>query len=349
MDVRYTSTTALNSANRLNVLRLQQQLLEAEQEAVTERRFDIGRDLGARTSETVSLRQQFASFTALVDTNGLVQTRLDTSQTVLNDMTAVAQDFIDALLVARDAEGGATAAQQTAQASLISLQSGLNTTIGGEQIFAGINTSAEPLANYFSTPTSAARTAVNNAFLGTFGTTQSDPNNVNITASAMQNFLDTTFASLFGPTDWSANWSSASDQNVISRISTTEEVVSSANANESPFRKLAQAYTMVADLGVENLNSETFAAIVDTATRLAGEAIQEVTTIQARLGTSAQRVEMSNTKLAAQQNVLNTQIGNLEGVDPFEAATRVTTLFTQLQSAYALTARVQQLTILNYL
>lgn len=349
MEVRYTSTTALNGGNRLNVLRLQQQLTEAQQEAVTERRYDIGRDIGARSAETVSLRQQYNSFTALIDTNSLVKTRLDASESVLSDMTSTAQAFVDAMLVARDGEGGATAAQQIARSSLIALQSGLNTTIGGEQIFAGINTSVEPVADYFSTPTSAARTAVNSAFLGAFGTTQSDPANQNITAAAMQNFLDTTFAGLFDPTDWSANWSSASDQNVISRISTTEEVVSSANANESPFRKLAQAYTMVADLGVTTLNDGAFTAVAETATKLASEAIQEITAVQSRLGTSAERVETSSAKLAAQQNIFNTQIVNLEGVDQFEAATRVTTLFTQLQSAYALTARVQQLTILNYL
>jgi flagellar hook-associated protein 3 FlgL len=154
---------------------------------------------------------------------------------------------------------------------------------------------------------------------------------------------------LFAPSSWSADWSTASNQNIVSRISLSEDVVSSANANESPFRKLAQAYTMVADLGAQNLNETAFAALAETAAKLAGEAIQELTAVQARLGTSAERVSSSNTKMTAQQNVLNTQIDNLEAVDPFEAATRVTTLMTQLQTAYALTARVQQLTILNYL
>ena len=53
--------------------------------------------------------------------------------------------------------------------------------------------------------------------------------------------------------------------------------------------------------------------------------------------------------MSAQINIMNTQINNLETVDPYEASTRVTTLLTQLQTSYSLTARVQQLTILNYL
>ena len=349
MQISHTSTKALNEGNRLSILRLQQQLLEAQQEVATGRLYDAGRTLGSRTAETISLRQQHTRFSTLIETNGIVQTRLDSSQAVLADMVGVAEDFVEALLLARDAEGGAAVAKQNAEASLKSLIGGLNTTVGGEYLFAGINVSVEVVADYYSTPTSAGRTAVNAAFFATFGTTQSDPANGNITPAAMQTFLDTTFSGLFDPAGWSANWSTASDQNVVSRIGLSEEVVTSANANEQAFRKLAEAFTMVADLGVENLNDGAFTALADTAARLAGEAIQELTVIQSRLGTAAERISASNTKMTAQRNVLNTQIDNLEAVDPFEASTRVTTLMTQLQTSYALTARVQQLTILNYL
>lgn len=349
MEVRYSSTKALNEGNRVNVLRLQRQLDEAQQELATGRLYDIGKTIGSMTAETVSLRQQHNQFETLQETNGVVKTRLDASQTVMSDAVSVAQSFIETVLLARDSAGGPAVARQNAESSLKSLIDGLNTTVGGEHLFGGINNSTLPVADYFSTPISAARTAVNTAFTGAFGTTQSDPANDNITAAAMQTFLDTTFAGLFGPTDWSANWSAASDQNIVSRISLREEVVSSANANEAPFRKLAQAFTMVADLGGETLNDAAFTALADTAARLASEAIQEIGVVQARLGTAAERIATSNNRMTAQQNILSTQIDNLEAVDPFEASTRVTTLMTQLQTAYALTARVQQLTILNYL
>lgn len=349
MQVSYVSTITLNQANRNNVLQLQQQIFEAQQEAVSGRHFDVGKTIGGETAATVSLRQQHAQLNTLVETNGMVKTNLDGSQVALDDMVKVAQDFVQALLLARDTEGGAKVAQQNGEASLKALTDGLNTSIGGSYLFGGINNSAQPVANYFSTTTSAARTAVNTAFTGAFGTTQSNPANVNITSTAMQTFLDTTFAGLFNPTNWSADWSSASNQNMVSRISMTEEVTSSASANEVPFRMLAQAYTMVADLGVENLNDAAFGAVADTAVKLASSAIQELTIVQSRLGTAAERIAASNTKMTAQQNVLNTQIDNFEAVDPLEALTRVNTLSTQLQTAYALTARVQQLTILNYL
>ncbi len=106
---------------------------------------------------------------------------------------------------------------------------------------------------------------------------------------------------------------------------------------------------MVADLGVDTLNKDAFGVVVDAAVKIAGEAIQDIVKVQAKLGTAAARVESANDKMSAQLDIMNTQIENLELVDPFEASTRVTTLLTQLETAYSLTARVQRLTILNYL
>lgn len=349
MEAAYISTKALNDANRLNVLRLQNRLLDAQKEVSTGRLADAGKTLGARTAETVSLRQQYDRFTVLVETNSIADTRLSVSQTAISDMVKVGEDFVNAVLLARDAEGGAGVSQQQAQSSLVAFVDGLNTSVGGQFIFGGINTAVKPVANYFTTPASPAQSSVAAAFTADFGTTQSDPANDGIAPADMQTFLDTTFAGLFNPAGWSADWSNASDQNIVSRIATSEEVVSSANANEAPFRKLAQAFTMIADLGVENLNRATFQTVAENAARLASEAINELTVVQGRLGNSEARITAANEKLLAQRNILNTQIENLEAVDPFEASTRVTTLLTQLETSYALTARVQRLSILNYI
>jgi flagellar hook-associated protein 3 FlgL len=264
-------------------------------------------------------------------------------------LQSTAQNFVGTLLASRDAEGGATVAQGAAESGLKGLISGLNNTVGGEFLFAGINTGVKPVTDYYATPPGPNQTAVAAAFTAAFGTTQSDPANAGITGAAMQNFLDTTFSALFDDPAWSSDWSSASSQNMNSRISPSEVVQTSANASEQAFRKLAKAYTMVSDLGVQNLNREAFSVVADQASRLAGEAIQDLVGIQSRLGTAAAHVDTANQRMSAQTNILNNQIDNLEKVDPFEASTRVTNLLTQLETSYSLTARVQRLTILNYL
>ncbi len=165
----------------------------------------------------------------------------------------------------------------------------------------------------------------------------------------MQTFLDGAFSTLFDDPAWSGSWSNASSQNVRSRISTTEMATTGTNANDEAFRKLAKVFTMVADLGIENLNDEAARAVVDTAMATVGEAIGSLTTIQANLGTAQDQVARSSERLSLQVDILNTQINALESVDPYEAATRVNSLLTQIETSYALTGRIHALTLLNYL
>ena len=109
------------------------------------------------------------------------------------------------------------------------------------------------------------------------------------------------------------------------------------------------AYTMVADLGAGKLNDETFRVVAETATRLISEGIHEVTQLQGRVGSAQARIAQVNERMSVQTDLISKDIGALENVDPYEAASRVTTLMTQLETGYALTARLQRLSILDYL
>ena len=96
----------------------------------------------------------------------------------------------------------------------------------------------------------------------------------------------------------------ASDQNVRSRISTSELIDTSANANDAAIRKLASAYTMVADLGTAKLSQGAFQKVVDKATQLAVEAIQGLTMVQASLGNTQQRVTNANSRMTIQSDIM---------------------------------------------
>jgi flagellar hook-associated protein 3 FlgL len=106
---------------------------------------------------------------------------------------------------------------------------------------------------------------------------------------------------------------------------------------------------MVADLGTADLNEGAFKAVVGTAISLVGEALHGLMNLQADLGVAQDRVAKANERMSIQIDIMATHIGALEGVDPYEASTRVSMLLTQVETAYAMTARIHQLTILNYL
>ncbi len=89
--------------------------------------------------------------------------------------------------------------------------------------------------------------------------------------------------------------------------------------------------------------------VVDAAIRLAGEAVQDMAEEQARLGTAQERVKSANDRMSIQVDIMATQINVLASVDPFEASTRVAALMTQVETAYAMNARIQNLSLLRYL
>ncbi|NJO21880.1 MAG: flagellar hook-associated family protein [Sphingomonadales bacterium] len=349
MKTTLISTASLTSATRLSLMKAQLKLAEAQKEVTTGRHADVGASLGYKTGQTLSLRQDHARLTTIIDTNSVVSTRLSATQASLKSLSDDAQLFVSQLIGARNTDSGPTVVQNQAKAALVSFTNSINTAVDGAHLFAGINADVRPLTDYFATPTAANRQAVADAFLANFGTTADDPANANISAADMQAFLDGPFSDLFADPAWTTSWSAASDQNVKSRISTSELIETSTNANNVGMRKLAMAYAMVADLGIENLNEAAYQAVVDTATRAAGAAVQDLAKEQSRLGTSEERVKNANAMMSIQIDIMTNHISLLEGVDPYEASTRVSALMTQVETAYAMTARIQNLSLLRYL
>jgi flagellar hook-associated protein 3 FlgL len=109
------------------------------------------------------------------------------------------------------------------------------------------------------------------------------------------------------------------------------------------------AYTMLNDLGTQNLNQAALQAVIDTATRTVGAAIADLAGVGARLGTAQEQTSNATTRLKVQEDLITRQITAMEEVDPTEASVRVTSLQNQLETSLALTARIQKLSILNYL
>jgi flagellar hook-associated protein 3 FlgL len=349
MKTTFVSTVAVSGAIRQSVLKTQGDLVPAQKEVTTGRLADVGKTLGGRTGQAVSLRQEHARLETILTTNGMAGSRLETTQLTLDQLRKTADGLLGTLISVGDSATAAQAVKQQAAEGLKGLVASLNVTADGRHLFGGINSGTAPMTDYFAAPAAASKQAVDNAFAAAFGMAQSDPGVAAISAADMQTFLDGDFRALFDDAQWSADWSAASSQNIESRISSTEVLDTSVNANEQAFRKLAMAFTMVADLGAEQLNKNAFGAVSETATRLISEGIHELTALQGRVGGAQARIAQVNERLSVQMDIFSSDIAGLENVDPFEAATRVTTLMTQLETGYALTARIQRLSILNYL
>jgi len=345
----HISTASIGMASRLSITKLQTQLQDAQKELSTLRHADVGLTLGYRTGETISMRQEVERLQTITDTNGIAKNRLDASDVALKGLQSGAQEFLGNLFLARNGGITSKALADVAKNALLSFADAGNTTLNGTYVFGGINSDVKPIAAYNASPPSAAKTAVDNAFQAAFGMTQADANVSSITPAQMQAFLDGPFDNLFSSSDWNTNWSSASSQNIKSRISTSEISDTGTNANEPAFRKLAQVYTMLSDLGNANLSESTYNTVVNKAITLVNAAVTDITRLRTDFGSAKARIANANDRMSIQINVLNLNVGSLEGVDSAEASVKVTSLLTQIQTAYSVTAKIQSLSILNYM
>ncbi|HEV2159144.1 flagellar hook-associated family protein [Bradyrhizobium sp.] len=347
MSANYISTLMLSSSLRSSITNNQSLLSKASTEATTGRFYDVGLELGATTGSDLTLRADWSFADQLVDTNGLVAGRLDVTQNRITQLNTTATSFLKDLIAARSTDGGGRIILPPASSNLQDLIGALNISYNGSYLFSGINTQNVPITAY--TAGTASKNQVDADFLAAFGFSQSSPNVKNITPAQMQTFLNTTFDAEFASPAWNTNWSTATDQVMQSRISTTDVADTSVSANEPAFRMLAEAYTMMADLGNANLDQSTFQVVVDKAIGLVGNAITGLATLGGEVGTVQQRITSATDKLKTQQDILNNQIVGMEKVDPTEASVRVNTLQTQIQTALALTSQLQKISLINYL
>jgi flagellar hook-associated protein 3 FlgL len=351
MKTSFISNLAVQSSMRSTINQVQSELIASQKEVVSGRLNNIGETLGATTTRALDLRRERDMMDNLMATNSVVSQRLSSSQMALETISTAGQTALNTFV----ALAGATDSTQlkTAVRTLTDVidqfVDASNTSVNGEYVFAGINTDVKPMGDYMTDET-GSRTAFQTAFSGYFGFGQDDPQAEFISPAQMQDFLDTIVEPMFlsGP-EWPTTWSTASDTPMTSRISRTEVVQSSATANADGFRQLA----MSAVIGIELLNlpvsSDTRAIVSNKAIDMMGKAIYGIDSERGQLGLSENRVKMADEVLKAQVDIVKLNLDDLEGVDVYEASTRITALSSQMEISYNLTAKISQLSLVNYI
>ncbi|MDA4847538.1 flagellar hook-associated family protein [Hoeflea poritis] len=350
MKTTFVSTLAIQSALRLTVQRAQAEMMNAQTEATTGRHADIGLELGAQTAKTISLNRDVARLHTIIDSNALVTNRLSSSQNALEQMANSAQQVLDTLISMVDINdrGRLDVAAETVQTAFQNFTSFANSSANGEFLFAGINTDVKPLADY-TEGGSAAKASFDAAYLAYFGFTQNDAAASGITTAQLDDFLTNQVEPLILGAGWNTDWSSADDQVMTNRINTNEVIDSSATINADGPQKMAMASTIVMEMLSTPLSSDTRQELVERAIDYVAQAITGIDFQRAQLGLSEQRIEKANDSIQVQIDLMSVYIGELENVDVYEASTRLTLLLTQVETSYTLTARIQQLSLTNYL
>ncbi|QPC91089.1 flagellar hook-associated family protein [Mesorhizobium sp. INR15] len=342
------SSAALTNAMRYQQMRMQADLVKATKESSTGRVADVGLALGARTAQSVTFSRDLDRLNGIVDSNGLISARLSATQTSLGQLSTAAQSLLSSLTSASSGDGANSITQSAGNSTLQQLTSILNTSVNGEYLFAGTNTDVKPI-NDFSAAGSSAKAAFDASFVARFGFTPADPAAANITAAQMDSFITNDVQPQFFGAGWQANWSNATDQQIVSRIALNENTPTSTSANQDGIRKLAMAATIVSSLMSSNVSKAAKDTLISRSTTMVGEALSGIGQVQSQTGIIQKRVSDATDRMKTQVDLFERHILDLEGVDPAEAATRVANLTQHIENSFALTARLQQLSLLKYL
>ena len=349
MAANFVSSHFLANSLLLPVMQAQSSLATAMTEESTGQYANLGLELGEQSGYELSLKERVGLLQTLTSNNSIVSTSLSTAQSALSAISSSAQTTLSNLAAWTPGANSGASLQNIGQSALQSFIASANATSGDQYVFGGINSAAAPIADYYSTPASAAKSAIDQAFQTAFGVLPSDPAAANISASAMQGFLSGPFAALFQGASWSADWSSASSDNTSAEIAPGQTVTTSTNANQPGFQALARAFAMLSEFGGSELSGTAQQAVATAASSLVSQGVDSITNIQAELGSSQSAITSANNSMSSQLTFLEQQIGSFDNVDANVTAAQISSLTNQIQMAYELTSRLQELNLAQYL
>ncbi|MBO9097294.1 MULTISPECIES: flagellar hook-associated family protein [unclassified Rhizobium] len=352
MKLSAISSSAIQNAMRLTIKQSQNEMTKASLEATTGVYADMGVSLGGNISQSIDMTRDVSRLDSLTASNSTAAARMTATQSGLADMTSQSQTFLDQLVALQGNQDASSIAlsQTTATSTISSFVADANTQLNGQYIFAGTNTDVQPVTDQTTAATAAIQSALTD-----YMAAQSPPvtSKSDLTADQMNDFISTKVQPMFlddtSPAPNWSSWSSASDQNMTSRINNSEVIETSTNSNASGMRYMALSATVAKALMGTDISKAALNAVTTNAISFARQGIDGMNAQASQLGLSQSRVTKANDAISAQKDIINNRIVDLQGVDPYEASTKVNSLETQLQTAYTIVSKIQQLSLVNYL
>ena len=135
------------------------------------------------------------------------------------------------------------------------------------------------------------------------------------------------------------------------RIGADEEVSIALRADDAEFKQTLAGFAVGALIGEpslgygENLKRDLLFAT----TSEVKDAQADLTTVQAGLGFTEERIEDTAARNAASKTSLSLAMNELVQADPYETITRLEEAQFQLEAIYTVTSRSSQISLLNFM
>lgn len=350
------STYQMSYFMRSNVAETTSQLQRASAELASGRRADIFADLGSRSAVAITMRAREDDTQAYLDSNKILENKLQAMLDGMDTMRNPIDDLKVAVVLNKEKPTAAVSALQTqARAALETLFGTLNTRFNGEFLFAGTESQTQPMTPW-ETPDADTGLSPKDVIDAIVGAGPTDVASVTAISAELDQVMSSTHAnanynfeaSFFNGTP-NLDASSQPNQRVTGRLDQGQELHYGVQANDQAFRDTVKGLVMLASVEVDQITDpDAYKAWMEEAFQSLAKGSDGLLDITAEVGFNQQLVEQSKERLTDLSIVQTKQIGEYENIDPYEVATRLQGLQTQLQASYSITARISELTILNF-
>ena len=351
------STAAVFAQRRDALVDLRTRLDVANRELSTGRTADVHRALGAGAVEVHRLRDEAARTQQRLDGNTLLSVRLEATGQALAGAADAMQVFLEVAVPNRDGPSlTVPALRDAARSAYDALVSQLNASIGGTHLFSGVDTDRPPLVpwNEPSPQTALSPRDVLGEIVAGGLTDGADA--AAKAAEVAASFAGTNAAapdrnferSFYAGTPAESAPGQPSER-LRASIDRSISLPYGVQANDPAFRSALQGLAMIAAVDPASLDADAYAEWVTTGIDAAAAGIDGIRSAQARLGGQQAALDQAIERQEVRGDIFAAQIGRLEGVDPYEAASRVSMLSTQLEASFASTARLMRLSFLSYM
>lgn len=334
-----------------------QQLQKAEIELATGRHSDPFAALGARATEAMDMRSTLAETEGQVTANQFLESKIGLMSSTLGFVRESTQDLLELAMTNRDAASESAAfLQDMAQAAFDTIAGFMNTEYRGEALFGGVDSDRSPLNSWTSadSATGLSPKDVMDAIAAGGPVDAVDAAaklaEINAAFDGSAAVADHNFEESFYNGTPLLDGSSSPNPRITARISAEITITYGVQANDKPIRDVMKGLALLASVDPSEIDDpEAYSAWVGAAADALGTGLAGVLAQESTLGSVESQVATMIERFQSRSDVLTTQIGNLESVDPYEAATRLTLFQTQIQSSYAVTARLSQMSFLNFM
>jgi flagellar hook-associated protein 3 FlgL len=298
----------------------------------TGRHADIGVSLGGDFSPLLAIDASLARLAAYRSNTTDAALQTAAQQGALAALSELAAGVSTTLLGSGDFATPAQIAALGAEAKgrLASAIGLVNTQTSGRAVFSGDQTDTVPLGSVEDMLT-ALQTAATGA----------------TTAGQVTAVVNAWFADPLG----FGSFYRGGDPLPPAPIAAGETADLSTTAMDQTLRDTLAAFAMAAliDRGVLTGDATERGRLVKAAGQQLISTEDGRTTLAARIGTAEARIDAARTRNSAEETTLGILRSDIGSVDPYEAATRMQTIQSQLEALYLVTARVSRLSLAEYI